>query len=103
MLSPPSVTGARSRDPEPSGSLAPAPRVKTCSSSCLSWLHPLRSWSLQQTRGGSCPNLRKYGLALQEVHAQGARSDRYRSRIEFDSDLPGAHFLDQQLSQALVV
>jgi hypothetical protein len=27
--------------------------VKTCSSSCSSWLHPLRSWSLRQTRGGS--------------------------------------------------
>jgi peptidoglycan hydrolase-like protein with peptidoglycan-binding domain len=32
--------------------------VKTCSSSCLSWLHPLRSWSLRQTRGGSDQVLR---------------------------------------------
>src|SRR3954449_5403922 len=30
-----------------------APREKTCSSSCLSSLHLLRSWSLRQTRGGS--------------------------------------------------
>ncbi|MGY4471668.1 Ca2+-binding RTX toxin-like protein [Bradyrhizobium sp. LB9.1b] len=27
--------------------------MKTCLSSCSSWLHPLRSWSLRQTRGGS--------------------------------------------------
>jgi two-component system, sensor histidine kinase PdtaS len=27
--------------------------VKTCSSSCLSWLHFLKSWSLRQSRGGS--------------------------------------------------
>ena len=44
---------ARSRDPEPSELHGPGPRVKTCSSSCLSWLHPLRSWSLRQARGGS--------------------------------------------------
>src|SRR5580704_16735240 len=50
---PPTARGARSRDPEPSEPHGPGPRVKTCSSSCLSWLHPLRSWSLRQTRGGS--------------------------------------------------
>src|SRR6266702_1579018 len=53
MSPPPSVRGARWRDPEPSEPHGPGPRVKTCSSSCLSWLHPLRSWSLRQTRGGS--------------------------------------------------
>src|ERR1700722_17841753 len=50
---PPTARGARSRDPEPSEPHGPGPRVKTCSSSCLSWLHPLRSWSLRQPRGGS--------------------------------------------------
>jgi hypothetical protein len=39
--------------PEPSEPLGSGPRVKTCSSSCSSWLHPLRSWSLRPTRGGS--------------------------------------------------
>ena len=29
------------------------PQAKTCSSSCLSSLHLLKSWSLRQTRGGS--------------------------------------------------
>src|SRR5450631_1838837 len=53
MSPPPSAKGARRRDPEPSEPLGSGPRVKTCSSSCLSWLHPLRSWSLRQTRGGS--------------------------------------------------
>src|ERR1035437_7790375 len=53
MSLPPSARGARSCDPEPSELHEPGPRVKTCSSSCLSWLHPLRSWSLRQTRGGS--------------------------------------------------
>jgi hypothetical protein len=28
-------------------------QARTCSLSCLSWLHPLKSWSLRQTRGGS--------------------------------------------------
>src|SRR5258705_9702848 len=53
MSLPPSAMGARSRDPEPSEPHGPGPRVKICSWSCLSWLHPLRSWSLRQTRGGS--------------------------------------------------
>lgn len=48
-----SATDARRRDPEPSEPHGPGPRAKTCSSSCSSWLHPLRSWSLRQTRGGS--------------------------------------------------
>src|ERR1700738_4647990 len=56
MSPPPSAKGARRRDPEPSEPLGSGPRVKTCSSSCLSWLHPLRSWSLRQTRGGSARN-----------------------------------------------
>src|SRR5262245_12368925 len=53
MSPPPSATGARRRDPEPSGPHDRGPQARTCSSSCLSWLHPLRSWSLRQTRGGS--------------------------------------------------
>src|SRR5262245_23422227 len=53
MSLPPSAKGARRRDPEPSEPRGPGPQAKTCSSSCLSWLHPLRSWSLRQTRGGS--------------------------------------------------
>src|SRR5262252_8431746 len=52
MSLPPSAKGARRRDPEPSEPHGPGPQAKTCSSSCLSWLHPLRSWSLRQTRGG---------------------------------------------------
>ena len=51
----------------------------------------------------TCPNLRNYGLPFQEVQAEGARSDRYRGTIEFDSNLPCAHSLDQELSQVLVV
>src|SRR6266699_2167486 len=57
MSPPPTARGARSRDPEPSEPHGPGPRVNTCSSSCLSWLHPLRSWSLRQTRGGSLRHL----------------------------------------------
>src|SRR5271165_5708631 len=53
MSLPPTAKGARRRDPEPSEPHGPGPQAKTCSSSCLSWLHPLRSWSLRQTRGGS--------------------------------------------------
>src|SRR4051812_2287715 len=56
MSPPPSERGDRSHDPGPSGPLGPGPRVKTCLSSCLSWLHPLMSWSLRQTRGGSVLN-----------------------------------------------
>src|SRR5258708_36796042 len=53
MSLPPSAKGARRRDPEPSEPHGPGLQAKTCSWSCLSWLHPLRSWSLRQTRGGS--------------------------------------------------
>src|SRR4029453_16882091 len=53
MSPPPSAKDARRCDPEPSEPRGPGPQPKTCSSSCLSWLHPLRSWSLRQTRGGS--------------------------------------------------
>ena len=42
-----------SRDPKPSAPRGRGPQAKTCSSSCLSWLHLLRSWSLRQTRRGS--------------------------------------------------
>src|ERR1700720_2772477 len=53
MSLPPSARDDRSRDPEPSEPHEPGPRVKICSSSCLSWLHFLKSWSLRQSRGGS--------------------------------------------------
>jgi hypothetical protein len=46
------------RDSEPSEPRELGPRVKICSWSCSSWFHPLRSWSLQQTRDGSRPSLR---------------------------------------------
>src|SRR4030095_13563535 len=62
MSPPPSAKGARRRDPEPSEPRGPGPQPKTCSSSCLSWLHPLRSWSLRQTRGGSI----RGGLVIRE-------------------------------------
>jgi hypothetical protein len=56
------------RDPAPSAPRVRAPRAKTCSSSCLSWLHLLRSWSLRQTRGGSfqaiMATLSRIGLPL---------------------------------------
>src|ERR1017187_5269112 len=50
---PPSAMHGRLRVPEPSvphGSELPE---RTCSLSCLSWLHLLKSWSLRQSRGGS--------------------------------------------------
>src|SRR5260221_5320128 len=46
-------THADARDPVPSAPLAHGPQAKTCSLSCLSSLHLLKSWSLRQTRGGS--------------------------------------------------
>lgn len=59
---PPSARDARSRDPKPSEPHAPGPRLKTCSLSCSSWLHLLKSWSLRQSRGGSLSNQRVSGL-----------------------------------------
>src|ERR1019366_100003 len=50
---PPSARHARPRGPEPSAPLGPGLRERICSSSCLSWLHLLKSWSLRQSRGGS--------------------------------------------------
>ncbi len=39
--------------PAPSAPRAPAPQAKIGSMSSSSWLHPLKSWSLRQTRRGS--------------------------------------------------
>src|SRR5271169_5962798 len=50
---PPSARHARPHDPEPSAPLETALQERICSSSCLSWLHLLKSWSLRQSRGGS--------------------------------------------------
>src|SRR5271154_2322456 len=49
----PNATYVHARDPKPSAPRELAPQARTCSLSCLSWLHPLKSWSLRQTRGGS--------------------------------------------------
>ena len=51
---PPSARHARPRAPEPSEPHGSGLQVRICSSSsCLSWLHLLKSWSLRQSRGGS--------------------------------------------------
>src|ERR1700691_1639578 len=49
----PNATYVHARDPKPSAPRELAPQARTCSLSCLSWLHPLKSWSLRQTRRGS--------------------------------------------------
>src|SRR5215831_15322382 len=49
----PTATYAHARDPTLAAPHARGPLAKNCSSSCLSSLHLLRSWSLRQTRGGS--------------------------------------------------
>src|SRR6476660_914349 len=82
MSLPPSAMGARSRDPEPSEPHGPGPRVKICSWSCLSWLHPLRSWSLRQTRGGSvasvgCLFLRRVAVPQKRQLNNRERRDNY--------------------------
>ena len=64
--------GMLARDPKPSAPRGLAPRARTCSSSCLSWLHLLRSWSLRSTRRGS--NRRR-------LHSALAISARNNSRI----------------------
>src|ERR1019366_9236109 len=91
MSLPPSARGARSCDPEPSELHEPGPRVKTCSSSCLSWLHPLRSWSLRQTRGGSLWRLEQFRL-----EAADAKTDQRRFHAIDD---PSA-FTDQAFALA---
>src|SRR5271170_6022675 len=48
-----SARRARLRDPEPFAPRGRGPPERTCWSSCLSWLHLLRSWSLRSTRSGS--------------------------------------------------
>src|SRR6478672_3538244 len=50
---PPSARHARPRAPGPSEPHGSGLQVRICSSSCLSWLHLLKSWSLRQSRGGS--------------------------------------------------
>src|SRR4029079_836532 len=50
---PPSARHSLPRAPEPSEPHGSALQERICSSSCLSWLHLLKSWSLRQSRGGS--------------------------------------------------
>jgi len=49
----PPVRSLRGEERQPCKPRARGPQGKTCSSSCSSWLHSLRSWSLRQTRRGS--------------------------------------------------
>src|SRR5258708_31290138 len=124
MSLPPSAMGARSRDPEPSEPHGLGPRVKICSWSCLSWLHPLRSWSLRQTRGGSkrlqmikelVPTLNRVALLVRESSpdtAQYVRESQTAARylgvelqIEIErnpTDLEGI-FVAARSADALVV
>src|SRR4051812_31057510 len=88
MSPPPSAKGARRRDPEPCEPHGPGPRAKTCSSYCLSWLHPLRSWSLRQTRGGSVrtSSRRPIEARLAVIHL---RLDGARNHIGVDESRLG--------------
>src|ERR1022692_3243795 len=52
-LPPPSARHVRPHDPEPSAPHGSGPQERSYLSSCLSWLHLLKSWSLRQSRGGS--------------------------------------------------
>src|SRR5271155_5183109 len=61
----PNATHVHARDPKPSAPRELAPQARTCSLSCLSWLHPLKSWSLRQTRGGSGRPTLSYSLVRQ--------------------------------------
>ena len=49
----PSARHAHPHDPEPSAPHGSGFQERIYSSSCLSWLHLLKSWSLRQSRGGS--------------------------------------------------
>src|SRR5664280_3825245 len=50
---PPTARHVGPHGPEPSAPHGSGPQERICSSSCLSWLHLLKSWSLRQSRGGS--------------------------------------------------
>src|ERR1019366_1627604 len=52
---PPTARHVGPHGPEPSAPHGSGPQERICSSSCLSWLHLLKSWSLRQSRGGSKP------------------------------------------------
>src|SRR3954453_3689073 len=49
----PIATDAHVRDPAPAVQRGNGSQAKACCLSDCSWLHPLKSWSLRQTRGGS--------------------------------------------------
>src|SRR5215831_9614588 len=63
----PTATYAHARDPTLAAPHARGPLAKNCSSSCLSSLHLLRSWSLRQTRGGSKANIHESPLRVRRV------------------------------------
>src|ERR1039458_2767350 len=76
---PPSAMHGRLRVPEPSvphGSELPE---RTCSLSCLSWLHLLKSWSLRQSRGGSVIALVGFSWT---VHSASGAFWRLETRID---------------------
>src|SRR5664280_2722053 len=69
---PPTARHVGPHGPEPSAPHGSGPQERICSSSCLSWLHLLKSWSLRQSRGGSLLRL----TALTE-----AEHESYKKKI----------------------
>src|SRR5438128_12303254 len=68
LRSPPIASHARPAAPTPAAPPAPAPPVRT--RSVVPWLHPLKSWSLRQSRGGSEPGERLlWLLPRRHLHA----------------------------------
>src|SRR5207244_1144562 len=57
IRSPPIASRVHPAAPPPAAPPAPAPPVRTCS--VVPWLHPLKQWSLRQSRGGSVPPCRQ--------------------------------------------
>src|SRR5438034_3469561 len=88
IRSPPIASRARPAAPTPAAPPAPAPPVRT--RSVVPWLHPLKSWSLRQSRGGSTtdgePALRTICAAagidrhLLLVHDPGPSGRAYATR-----------------------
>src|SRR3954470_6416161 len=63
----PIATDPHVRDPAPAVQRGNGSQAKTCCLSDCSWLHPLKSWSLRQTRGGSEGNLLKSCFGILSV------------------------------------
>src|SRR5450830_331294 len=101
----PNAMHGRPRGPEPSAPHGSGLPERICSSSCLSWLHLLKSWSLRQSRGGShlCihwPHFLETRMSVEQYqrHYQGLVATTNRALERYTHALPKPYHSPRSIS-----